>query len=57
MRGQRQHAANGYRHGQPCYGYIAAGDRAANRFGGGRPKMRLAPNVPAPDRRSWRATR
>ncbi|WP_431929882.1 recombinase family protein [Nonomuraea jabiensis] len=46
MRGQRQHAANGYRHGQPCYGYIAVVDPdappAANRFGGGRPKMRLA---------------
>ncbi|MGW2219618.1 recombinase family protein [Nonomuraea sp. NPDC001684] len=46
MRGQRQHAANGYRHGQPCYGYIAVVDPdappAPNRFGGGRPKMRLA---------------
>ncbi|MBG0825831.1 recombinase family protein [Planomonospora sp. ID91781] len=46
MRGQRQHAANGYRHGPPCYGYIAVVDPdappAANRFGGGRPKMRLA---------------
>ncbi|MDP4506968.1 hypothetical protein Q9G87_33695 [Nonomuraea sp. G32] len=26
MRGQRQHAANGYRHGPPCYGYIAVVD-------------------------------
>jgi DNA invertase Pin-like site-specific DNA recombinase len=46
MRGQRQHAANGYRHGPPCYGYVAVVDSAAppaaNRFGGGRPKMRLA---------------
>ncbi|MEU1883467.1 recombinase family protein [Streptosporangium sp. NPDC020072] len=46
MRGQRQHAANGYRHGSPCYGYIAVEDPdapvAPNRFGGGRPKMRLA---------------
>ncbi|MFI6883889.1 recombinase family protein [Streptosporangium canum] len=46
MRGQRQHAAAGYRHGPPCYGYIAVVDAdappAANRFGGGRPKMRLA---------------
>ncbi|GLX06586.1 recombinase family protein [Microbispora sp. NBRC 16548] len=46
MRGQRQHAAAGYRHGPPCYGYIAVVDPdappAANRFGGGRPKMRLA---------------
>ncbi len=46
MRGQRQHAAAGYRHGPPCYGYIAVIDPdappAANRFGGGRPKMRLA---------------
>jgi hypothetical protein len=46
MRGQRQHAANGYRHGQPCYGYIAVADPdappAANRFGDRRPKMRLA---------------
>ncbi|WP_449061475.1 recombinase family protein [Planomonospora algeriensis] len=46
MRGQRQHAATGYRHGPPCYGYIAVVDPdappAANRFGGGRPKMRLA---------------
>ncbi|MFG1858435.1 recombinase family protein [Actinomadura geliboluensis] len=45
-RGQRQHAANGYRHGLPCYGYIAVPDPdappAANRFGGGRPKHRLA---------------
>lgn len=45
-RGQRQHAANGYRHGPPCYGYIAVPDPdappAANRFGGGRPKHRLA---------------
>lgn len=46
MRGQRQHAAAGYRHGPPCYGYIAVIDHdsppAANRFGGGRPKQRLA---------------
>ncbi|MEV4250737.1 recombinase family protein [Streptosporangium canum] len=46
MRGQRQHAAAGYRHGPPCYGYVAVVDPdappAANRFGGGRPKMRLA---------------
>ncbi|MFI7643367.1 recombinase family protein [Nonomuraea sp. NPDC049400] len=52
MRGQRQHAANGYRHGQPCYGYIAVVDpdapATANRFGGGRPKMRLTLH---PDRR------
>ncbi|GGS84245.1 hypothetical protein GCM10010156_48550 [Planobispora rosea] len=45
-RGQHQHAAAGYRHGPPCYGYIAVVDpdapMAANRFGGGRPKMRLA---------------
>ncbi|MFI6485292.1 recombinase family protein [Nonomuraea sp. NPDC050663] len=51
-RGQRQHAANGYRHGMACYGYIAVVDPdappAANRFGGGRPKMRLALH---PDRR------
>lgn len=46
MRGQRQHAANGYRHGPPPYGYIAVPDPtappAANRFGGDRPKHRLA---------------
>ncbi|GAB3977244.1 hypothetical protein GCM10029978_066430 [Actinoallomurus acanthiterrae] len=46
MRGQRQHAADGYRHGQPCYGFIAVVDPdappAANRFGAGRPKQRLA---------------
>ncbi|MBO2461497.1 recombinase family protein [Actinomadura violacea] len=46
MRGQRQHAANGYRHGYPCYGYIAVEDPdaapTANRFGAGRPKCRLA---------------
>ncbi|MGV9532097.1 recombinase family protein [Streptosporangium sandarakinum] len=46
MRGQRQHAAADYRHGPACYGYIAVVDPdappAANRFGGGRPKMRLA---------------
>ncbi|MEV4163458.1 hypothetical protein [Nonomuraea dietziae] len=46
MRGQRQHAAAGYRHGPPCYGYIAVVDPdappAANRFGGGRAKLRLA---------------
>ncbi|MGW4411951.1 recombinase family protein [Nonomuraea sp. NPDC004702] len=45
-RGQRQHAANGFRHGAHCYGYIAVVDpdapAAAHRFGGGRPKMRLA---------------
>ncbi|GAA2626424.1 hypothetical protein GCM10010411_74190 [Actinomadura fulvescens] len=46
MRGQRQHAANGYRHGKPCYGYIAVIDpnapRPADRFGTVRPKQRLA---------------
>ncbi|MEU9837292.1 recombinase family protein [Streptosporangium sp. NPDC048047] len=46
MRGQRQHTADGYRHGPACYGYVAVVDPdappAANRFGGGRPKMRLA---------------
>jgi hypothetical protein len=46
MRGQRQHAANGYRHGRACYGYIAVEDPnaapTANRFGVGRPKHRLA---------------
>ncbi|MFI6816064.1 recombinase family protein [Nonomuraea sp. NPDC050328] len=46
MRGQRQHAANGYRHGPPCYGYIAELDPdappPAGRFGERRPKMRLA---------------
>ncbi|MEU8365327.1 recombinase family protein [Nonomuraea sp. NPDC048882] len=45
MRGQRQHAANGYRHGPACYGYVAVVDPdappASNRFGVGRPKMRL----------------
>lgn len=46
LRGQRQHTANGYRHGPPCYGYVAVVDPnaplAANRFGAGRPKQRLA---------------
>lgn len=45
MRGQRQHAANGYRHGPPCYGYTAAVDPdappPASRFSGRSPKMRL----------------
>ncbi|MEU4574647.1 recombinase family protein [Nonomuraea sp. NPDC023979] len=52
MRGHRQHTANGYRHGPACYGYIAVVDAdappAARRFGGDRPKMRLALH---PDRR------
>ncbi|MFD1939632.1 MULTISPECIES: recombinase family protein [Nonomuraea] len=73
MRGQRQHAAAGYRHGPPCYGYIAVVDPdaplAANRFGGGRPKNapRAAPrpaprqlgagSVPAPPRQPARGRR
>jgi DNA invertase Pin-like site-specific DNA recombinase len=46
LRGQRQHTANGYRQGSACYGYIAVVDPvatpAANRFGAGPPKQRLA---------------
>jgi DNA invertase Pin-like site-specific DNA recombinase len=45
-RGQRRHAADGYQHGPPPWGYIAVVDpdapRQANRFGVGRPKTRLA---------------
>ncbi|MEE2040160.1 recombinase family protein [Nocardiopsis sp. CT-R113] len=52
MRGQRRHAADGYQHGPPCYGYVALVDPDAtvtpNRFGVARPKKRLALH---PDRR------